>query len=82
MVFAKPGTPGRKALAQARQQQGSHVEFDPVPLTVVEAQRFDTLVLIERLGQASGRILAAGKQDKCSGVHGENRAGKAMKWAR
>src|SRR5262249_12557340 len=34
------------------------------------SNRFDTLVLLERCREASGRILAAGKQDKCGGVHG------------
>jgi len=37
-------------------------EFDAVPLTVIEADRFDSLLTIERPGEARGGFLAAGKQ--------------------
>jgi hypothetical protein len=40
-----------------------------VALAVVEADGLDALILVERLGQAGGGVLAAGEEDECGGVH-------------
>ena len=52
-------------LAHAR----PHVELDPVPLAVVEADGLDAREALERPGQAHGGILPAGEQDE-GGVGG------------
>src|SRR4029077_4153648 len=48
------------------------VEFDSVPLAIVEADRLDELMAIERQGKTGRRILAAGKQhQRAAGGHCE-----------
>jgi hypothetical protein len=46
-----------------------------VPLTVIEAERFDRFITIERPGKARGGILAAGKQHESAtlGVFADHR---------
>ncbi len=54
------GVDGREAGAQALPA----IELDPVALAVIEAQRLDAGVTVERPGEAGGRILPAGEQDE------------------
>ena len=39
-------------------------ELDPVALAIVETDRLHVLEILERIGEASGRILAAGEEDE------------------
>jgi hypothetical protein len=73
MVFAQARRPVGKALAHLREDGAAHVELDAVALPVVEAQGFDALVLRERVGEAGGRVLAAGEQNEGGGVQGHIR---------
>jgi hypothetical protein len=69
MILAKARRPGRKFFCYRRADRRALVEFDFVPLAIVEAYRLDMVVAVERKGKAGCRILATGKKDEgfCSG---------------
>ncbi len=62
MIVAEPRTPIGKRTRNGIAKTFTAFEFDTMPLAVVEAERFDRFVSIERPGKTRGRILAAGKQ--------------------
>jgi DNA-binding GntR family transcriptional regulator len=77
-TWSSPRRPIREALAHLQEDGAAHVELDAVALPVVEAQGFDALVLRERIGEAGGRVLAAGKQNEGGGVQGHIRRRRCM----
>ena len=54
------------------EQARADLEFDSVPLSIVEADCLDLAIAGERPGQAGGGVLAAGKQDERARRHGSN----------
>ena len=64
VVVAEPRAPARKLAAQLRAHVQPALELDVVALAVVEADRLDVGVALERPGQADGRVLTAGEQDQ------------------
>ena len=62
VVLAEPERPGRVDAQQAVPQDGAAVEFDPVALAVIEAQRLDVIEPVQRPGEAGGRILPPREQ--------------------
>src|SRR5260370_9001136 len=64
MVVGEFLRPGWKGAGHPLDHAGADVEFDPVALAVVEADRLDVRKPVERPGQAGGRILAAREQDQ------------------
>jgi hypothetical protein len=64
MVIAEPLAPSGEILAQRFTEHGALVEFDSMPLPVIETNRLDPFITVERQGKTSRRILAAGEQHK------------------
>ena len=59
MVFAQPQRPGGKALPQFGQHRLTRLQFDTMPLAVVETDGLDIGVALQGMGQTGGGVLAA-----------------------
>jgi len=68
VIRPEPASPGRIEGGQALPQGRAPVEFDPVALAVIEAERLYMREAIERPGEAGRRILAAGEQHQRTGL--------------
>jgi hypothetical protein len=69
VVFAESVRPAREAGAQPLQHERPHVEFDGMPLSVVEPDRLDLAVAVERPREAGGGVLSAGEQHEGPRMH-------------
>ena len=69
VIFTEPARPAREAGAQSVQHERPHLEFDGVPLSVVEPDRLDLAVAVERPGEAGGGILTSGEQHESPRMH-------------
>jgi hypothetical protein len=69
VVFAQARAPIGEGFAQPLQHRPPAIELDAMALAVVEADRFDMLVALQRPGQTGGRVLAAGEQHQRALVH-------------
>ena len=69
VIVTQLARPDRELRAQGLPHLQPGLQLDAMPLAIVERDGFDTLVLVERVGQAGGGVLAAGKKDECRGVH-------------
>jgi len=76
MVIAQARSPLGKVPGQPLAHLLAHLHFHAVALAVVKTQGLDALVERQRLRQAGGRILAAGKQDQRSRVARRWRLGR------
>ena len=64
VVVAEPLAPRGEILAKRFADRGALVELDAMSLAVIESNRLDPRMSIERQGKTGRRILAAGKQDE------------------
>ncbi len=67
MVFAEPAHPHRKATRDPLAHPHPSSEFGCMALAVVEADRLDPLIAVQRPGEADAGILAAGEQHQGGG---------------
>jgi hypothetical protein len=64
VILAETVAPGGKIFADRFQDYLALAEFDVMSLAIIETDRLNELMTIERQGKTCRRILAAGKQDK------------------
>ena len=67
MIGTEACGPVRKALGNGGAHAAPALEFDGVPLAVVEADRLHAGVALQSVAQAGRGILAAGEQDQSAG---------------
>jgi hypothetical protein len=74
MIVTEALRPARESRPDARQDGFPRVELDAVALAVVEADRLDARIALERPGKAGRGILSSGEEDQRS-------AGQDQGWA-
>ena len=62
MIVAEPLAPLGERARYCAAKALAALKLDAVPLAIIETQRFDRFISIQRPGETGGRILATGKQ--------------------